>query len=260
EQRLHGPSEPPAGPTTGALPVIPYSDVVLLRQLGEGGMGKVYRARWRDHQTPVAVKLLRKPLRHHATTTARFLHEAELLARLRHPGIVAIHALGLLPDDGHFLVMDLIEGSDLARRMAAGPIAPLEALRWVAEAADAIEHAHRQRIVHCDLKPSNLLLDGSGHIHVTDFGLGRSLGEGEGGLGGTAGFMAPEQLDPALSPVSPRTRAYRLGASLRALLAARPDVPASVEAVCRRCLAANPQDRFASAADLATALRDLCPH
>src|SRR5262249_28106018 len=124
EQRLHGPSEPPAGPTTGALPVIPYSDVVLLRQLGEGGMGKVYRARWRDHQTPVAVKLLRKPLRHHATTTARFLHEAELLARLRHPGIVAIHALGLLPDDGHFLVMDLIEGSDLARRMAAGPIAP----------------------------------------------------------------------------------------------------------------------------------------
>src|SRR5436190_285617 len=165
ERRLNGPEEPPAGPTAGSLPMIDYADVVLLRQLGQGGMGKVYRARRGDGY--VAVKLLRKPLRQHATATERFLHEAELLARLRHPGIVAIHALGRLPDGGHFLVTDLIDGSDLARRMTAGPVASAQAITWVAEAADAIEYAHRQGVIHCDLKPSNLLLDADGRIHVT---------------------------------------------------------------------------------------------
>jgi RNA polymerase sigma factor (sigma-70 family) len=230
--------------------LLAYSDVVLLRQLGQGGMGKVYRATWRCRDRPVAVKLLRKPLRGHEAAAARFLQEAALLARLRHPGIVAVHGVGLLPDGGHFLVMDLIEGSDLARQP---PPTAAEALRWVAEAADAIEYAHSQGVIHCDLKPSNLLLAGDGHVLVSDFGLARSLAGGDGPHGGTAGFMAPEQLDTA-GTVSPRTDVYGLGAVLRALL---PERSPEVDAICRRCLAADPEERYASAAELAASLRAL---
>jgi eukaryotic-like serine/threonine-protein kinase len=294
ERRLRKAALPPTGPppVAGAVAWLSYGDIVLQRQLGEGGMGKVYRARRRGSSVPVAVKLLRKPLRQHETATARLLAEAELLARLGHSGIVAIHALGRLPDGGHFLVMDLIEGSDLAREMAAGPVPLGKALRWVSEAADAIHHAHERGVVHCDLKPSNLLLDRSGRVHVTDFGLGRMLGDGNGqAAGGTAGYMAPEQADPAWGPISPRTDVHGLGAVLYALLgghppfaadspsglpartawpaappglaALRPDVPASVAALCGRCLVPEPEHRPGSATALAAALRelerDLCP-
>src|SRR5262249_11777210 len=164
-----------AAPPQGDPVTIEYSEVVLQRQLGQGGMGKVYRARWRGGA--VAVKLLPKPLRGHAPVAARFLEGAALLGRVRHPGIVAVRGLGRRPDRGHFLVMDLVEGGDLARRLAAGPVEVSDAIRWTAEAADAIEHAHRQGIVHCDLKPSNLLLDLDGRVRVTDFGLARTLAD-----------------------------------------------------------------------------------
>jgi serine/threonine-protein kinase len=146
--------------------------------------------------------------------------------------------------------MDLVEGSDLARRPRP-PVA--EALRWVAEAADAIEYAHGMGVVHCDLKPSNLLLGGDGRVRVSDFGLARSLSGSDAPRGGTASFMAPEQLD-AGGTVSPRTDVYGLGAVLRALL---PERSPEVDALCRRCLAPDPAARFASAAKLASALRAL---
>jgi serine/threonine-protein kinase len=230
--------------------LLAYADVVLQQQIGKGGMGKVYRASWRGSSVPVAVKLLRRPLRGHGTAAARFREEAALLARLRHPGIVAVHGVGLLPDGGHFLVMDLVDGGDLTRQPRP-PVAV--ALRWVAEVAEAIEYACTMGVVHCDLKPSNLLLGSDGHVRVSDFGLARSLADGNAPRGGTAGFMAPEQLD-AEGTVSPRTDVYGLGAVLRDLL---PERPPEVDAVCRRCLAADPTERFNSAADLASALRAL---
>ncbi|HVT70774.1 MAG TPA: serine/threonine-protein kinase, partial [Trebonia sp.] len=213
------------------------------------------RATWRGSDRPVAVKLLRKPLRGHRTAAARFREEAALLARLRHPGIVGVHGVGLLPDGGHFLVMELIEGSDLSRQHRP-PV--VEALRWVAEAAEAIAYAHRAGVVHCDLKPSNLLLGVDGHVRVSDFGLARSLACADASHGGTAGFMAPEQQNPD-GTVSPRTDIYGLGAVLNVLL---PERSAEVDEVCRRCLAAAPEARYASAAELASALHALLgrPH
>jgi serine/threonine protein kinase len=277
ERRLR-PSEPPAG---DAAPIsYAYGDIVLRQQLGAGGMGKVYRALLRESNAAVAVKVLRKPLRQHPTATARFLREAAILAGLRHPGIVVVHGLGLLPDGGHFLVMDLVEGRDLGRLTAGGAAPWRQAVDWVRQAADAIAHAHRQGVIHCDLKPGNLLLDESGRVRVADFGLARSFGEGEATpQGGTPGFLAPEQFDPALGPVTPRTDVHGLGAVLYALLTGeppfgsvpdvplerhermppglsrlRPDVPAGVEAICRRCLAPDPADRFPSAEAVAEAL------
>jgi RNA polymerase sigma factor (sigma-70 family) len=242
ERRLNG--APPAAEEG----LLAYGDVVLLRQLGQGGMGKVYRATWRGSDVPVAVKLLRKPLRSHETVAARFREEAALLARLRHPGIVAVHGVGLLPDGGHFLIMDLVEGSDLGRQTRPNVA---DVLRWVAEAAEAIDYAHRMGVVHCDLKPSNLLLRDDGRVLVSDFGLARSLEGGDSPRGGTAGFMAPEQADPE-GRISPQTDVYGLGAVLRALF---PERSPEVDSLCRRCLAADPAKRFASAAELAASLR-----
>src|SRR5439155_11317305 len=120
-----------------------------------------------------------------------------------------------------FLVMDLVEGGDLARRLAAGPVAWRDALGWTAEAGDAIGYAHAQGVVHCDLKPSNVLLDLAGRVRVTDFGLARTLAEPARLAGGTPGFMAPEQCRPD-GVVSPRTDVHGLGALLYALLIGRP--------------------------------------
>jgi DNA-directed RNA polymerase specialized sigma24 family protein/tRNA A-37 threonylcarbamoyl transferase component Bud32 len=258
-QRRLGDEQPDAGPTT-----IEYGEIVLERQLGQGGMGKVYRARWRGEA--VAVKLLPRPLRGHAPVAARFLEEAAILGRLRHPGIVAVHGLGRLPDGGHFLVMGLVEGGDLARRITTGPIDVADAIRWTAEAADAIEHAHQQGVVHCDLKPSNLLLGLDGHVRVTDFGLAQALSGGRH-AGGTPGFMAPEQREPT-GEASVRTDVHGLGAVLFALLTGRApytaegeptalgrEVPVGIEELCRLCLSANPEMRPASAAEVAAALR-----
>jgi RNA polymerase sigma factor (sigma-70 family) len=244
ERRL---SDAPPAPEEGLLA---FGDVVLHRQVGQGGMGKVYRATWRGHAGPFAVKLLRKPLRGGGPAAARFRREAALLARLRHPNIVAVHGVGLLPDGGHFLVMDLVEGGDLSRQPRP---AAAEALRWVAEAAEAVEHAHGLGVVHCDLKPSNLLLGADGRVRVSDFGLAQAMGGGRTHRGGTPGFMAPEQVS-GRGEVTPRTDVYGLGAVLRALL---PERPPEVEALCRRCLAPDQAARFASAAELASALHAL---
>jgi RNA polymerase sigma factor (sigma-70 family) len=237
------------GPPSFEEGLISYSDVVLLRQIGQGGMGKVYRATWRGSGEQVAVKLLRKPLRGHKTAAAQFRAEGSVRARLRHTGIVTVHGIGLLPDGGHFIVMDLVDGRDLAHQPA--PTAPL-ALRWVAEAAAAIQYAHEMGVVHCDLKPGNLLLRSDGHVLVSDFGLARSLG-GDAPHGGTIGFVDPEQLD-SNGRVSERTDIYGLGAVLAALL---PKRSSEVDALCQRCLAPDPADRYNSAAELASILLSL---
>ncbi len=228
--------------------LLSFSDVILQRQIGQGGMAKVYQARWKGKDELVAVKLLRRKLRDSGSTADRFREEAALLGKLRHPGIVAVQGVGLLPDGGIFLVMELVNGSDLSRqpRTAASTV-----LRWVFEAAEAIHYANSLGVIHCDLKPSNLLLDRDGRVRVSDFGLARSLADSSGPQGGTTGFMAPEQLDPQ-GIVSARTDVFGLGAVLQVLLKERTP---EIDAVIGRCLAPDPTDRFSSAAELAAHLR-----
>lgn len=245
---------------TFLMPLLRYEDYLLQRQLGQGGMGKVYQARRCEDGKLVAVKLLRKPLRQNSTATERLLQEAGILSRLRHSSIIAFHGLGQLPDGGHFLVMDLVEGTDLAQ---VGVVALTKALAWVQQVAETIGHAHQQGVIHCDLKPGNVLLDRQGQIHVTDFGLARSVAAA-GSTGGTIGFMAPEQIDASAGAVSVQTDVYGLGALLVALLTGQPpreeklpEIPGLVAEVCRRSLARRPEERYSTAQEFAQALVEL---
>lgn len=262
------------------------ADFQLSRHLGTGGSGKVYQAWWRSAGEWVAVKVLKKQFQSDQEAVRRFLREAVTVSRLEHPGIVPLRGLGRFRAGGHFLVLELMPAGDLSSNMSERPIAVKQALRWVAQAAAAIDFAHRQGVIHCDLKPSNLLLDTAGNVRVADFGLAQA--PDRIGLprapAGTLGFMAPEQIDAARGELGPATDVFGLGAVLFALLAGappfarqradetielilkgpppalravRPDVPEPVEILCRRCLARTPSERFPSAAVLLREIQEL---
>jgi RNA polymerase sigma factor (sigma-70 family) len=264
-----------------------WNDYLLKQQIGAGSTGKVYRALERSTGRHVAVKFLRKALVRESPVVRRFLREAETVRGLAHPRIVSVTGAGRTPGGGWFLVMQLIRGRDLERVGWQGPDWPAQAARWIAEAARIVQFAHDRRIIHCDLKPGNLLLDDQGAIWVTDFGLAlRQADEAPAALlAGTPAFMAPEQVDPCWGPIAPQTDVWGLGATLFYLLYGRPphagdsigDTLAQVVAgtpvafpgrrtrqirpyveACRRCLAKRPRDRFSSAAELAAALQRAC--
>jgi eukaryotic-like serine/threonine-protein kinase len=280
------------GPNNAAAIDAPlvWGDYVLQEQIGAGATGRVYRALDHKNSRPVALKFLRKSLLDSTTAIERFLSEARTVSDLAHPRIVAIHGAGRTPGGGLFLVMDLVCGTDLQRVANDRRITASEAARWTSEAASVVHFAHEHGIVHCDLKPSNLLLDDRGAIRVTDFGLAVRLSElsSDGPpLAGTPSFMAPEQVDACWGAISPRTDVWGLGAVLYFLLFGQPpnaggdmpsvlgsivsktpvefpadsaaNVPASLLQILRRCLAKPPADRIESAQDLADALAAALP-
>jgi len=184
--------------------------------------------------------------------------------------------------------MDLVGGGDLEEQIGAGPVAIAEAVGWMVEACGAIQHAHDNGIIHCDLKPSNLLLDRDRNVRVTDFGLAHSTIDESiqsADIAGTAGYMAPEQVSGYRGPISPRTDVYGLGGVLYALLTGRPpydgnriadilakvvsaqpvrppsqsrsEIPATLNDICLRCLSKSPDARFATARELRDALGPL---
>ena len=270
-----------------AVPLLSHRDFLLRRLIGAGRMGKVYEARPHDGGRDIAVKFLRKSLLHHPEAVRRFIGEARTVARLRHPNIVGTEGLGRTPGGSYFIVMDLVDGPNLAQILGRRAIAVDEAIRWAMETCDALEHAHEQGIIHCDLKPANLLLDGAGKIRVTDFGLARSLTEvtpWAAEVEGTAPFMAPEQASRCWGPIDHRTDVYGIGAVLFTLLTGRPpfigrrlpdvlaevigptpvvspdslraDLPEPVSDLCRKCLAKAAADRFPSVRELRSALEE----
>jgi len=262
-------------------------------EIARGGMGAVFRAR-SPAGDPVALKVLLPDPRGDATRTKRFLREGELVARLRHPAIVAVRDVG--EDRGHlFLAMDLIEGESLQRRIGRdGPLAPAEAVRIARAVAEALEHAHRAGILHRDVKPANVLLGPDGAVFLTDFGLARdvdaSLSQEQlsrtGHFLGTPGYWPPEQASGDKDRIGPRSDVYALGATLWATLIGRPPfegetllevvdatenqaaqppgalragVGRALDRVVLRALAKDPADRYPSAAAFAEALRTLDP-
>jgi tRNA A-37 threonylcarbamoyl transferase component Bud32 len=268
--------------------LLSHRDFLLRRLVGAGRMGKVYEARQHGTGREVAVKFLRNTLLHHPEVVRRFIGEARTIARLHHPNIVGTQGLGRTPGGSYFIVMDLVPGPDLARVGGRRVIAVDEAIRWAIETCDALGHAHERGIVHCDLKPANLLLDEGGRIRVTDFGLARSLA-GEtpraAEVEGTAPFMAPEQISPCWGSIDQRTDVYGIGAVLFAMVTGRPPfvgrrvpdvlaavasaapvvsprslrhgVPEWLDALCRKCLAKEPAARFPNVHHLRSALAEM---
>jgi serine/threonine protein kinase len=203
-------------------------------QVGEGGMGEVYRARDTRLDRDVAIKALPAEFAKDPERLARFRREARLLALLHHTNIAALH--GLEEVDGEvFLVMELVEGEDLADRLQRGPVDLEEALDLARQFAEGLEAAHEQNIVHRDLKPANLKLTPDGSLKILDFGLARAyLGDqgeaenleqsptitaaltGHGVILGTAAYMSPEQARG--KKIDQRTDIWAFGAILFEML------------------------------------------
>ncbi|MGP0067977.1 MAG: protein kinase domain-containing protein [Isosphaeraceae bacterium] len=210
----------------------------VLDHLGSGGFGFVVRARDRLLGRIVALKL---PLPHRVVSpddVHRFLKEARAAARLDHPHIVRIYEVGELGSLGYFIASELCDGPSLRDWLKAQnePVPPRLATRWIAALADAVNHAHERGILHRDIKPDNVILDGEvgggpsldGVIpRLTDFGLAKLVEEtGDATRSdarlGTPNYMAPEQAAGRRSDVGPATDVYALGATLYEILAGRP--------------------------------------
>ncbi|MBA4327842.1 MAG: serine/threonine protein kinase [Polaromonas sp.] len=261
----------------------------IIRVLGKGAMGLVYEARDPNLNRRVAIKTIKvENLSEEAAAEyeARFKTEAHSAARLQHPNIVSVY-----DSDRHgdmaFLVMEFIQGEDLKHHLDAGQRFSLEqSLAMMRELLSALEYAHRQSIVHRDVKPANLLIEADGRVKLTDFGVARIQDSGEvtrtqGSMVGTLKYMSPEQVQG--QPIDARADLFAVGIVLYQLLTGKrpfdgdtdfaiiqqivnhtpaapssvnPLLPPAIDAVLERALAKKRDQRFASAQAFAQALQE----
>jgi serine/threonine-protein kinase len=251
------------------------------RPVGRGAMGAVYAARDLDLDRPVALKVLHPPRLEHADADvrARILHEARAMARLSHPNVVSVYEVGEAPGQTPFIAMELVDGATVDGWLSAAPRSREEILRVFREAGEALAAAHRAGLVHGDFKPQNVLVAADGRARVTDFGLSRhalAALDGEPQPTGTPAYMAPEQMDGAVTPAGDQ---FAFCVSLyQALTGRRPfegrglaelraaiqrglpmrgpaGFPSALHAALRRGLSADPSQRFADLPALLAALQ-----
>jgi serine/threonine-protein kinase len=268
-------------------PQATIGDYELIEEIARGGMGVVYRARQMGLKRQVALKMILSGPMATSEERQRFLREAELAANLDHPNIVPIYEVD--EHDGRpFFSMKLIEGQSLSRQVEGFGGDPRAVASLVAILARAVHYAHGKGFLHCDLKPSNVLLDAQGHPYLTDFGLARRAGVDSslsisGRFLGTPSYMAPEQATGPRAGLGPATDVYGLGAILYELLTGRapfrspnpleilrqvlerdpapprelrPEIPRELESICLKCLEKAPKDRYPTAEALANELEN----
>jgi serine/threonine-protein kinase len=236
----------------------------LGEEVGRGGMGMVFRATDLTLQRDVAVKILNPDLIGHRAVVARFLSEARIIARLRHPCIVPVHAAGEAGGLVYY-VMDFVAGPSLRQRLIQEPRLPAAlAARITADIASALEAAAEAGVVHRDVKPENILLEGSGpRALLTDFGVARIL-EGEGGntgpgvAMGTPAYMSPEQASG--EPIDIRSDLYSLGVVAYEMLAGRPPFNGPPRVLLSRQILDPPTPIAELRADLSPALAAAVMH
>jgi DNA-binding beta-propeller fold protein YncE len=253
-------AEPAIGSTLGGYRV----DALIAR----GGMGVVYRATHLALDRPVALKVIARHLADDEGFRERFLRESRLAARLDHPSVVPVY--DAREEEGELIVaMRLVEGGDLKRRIAArGPLPAAEAVELLAQVASALDAAHAAGIVHRDVKPHNILIEGD-RAFLTDFGLAKALGDSGvldgASIAGTVEYMSPEQWQG--KRVGPAADVYSLGCVLYEALTGivpyarqaedtEPEIPAGLDAVIERAVAKDPAQRFPTAAGLIDAARE----
>lgn len=276
----------PTSASPGGPPIL-ADRYVILGMLGAGGMGNVYKARDLELEELVALKVLRPELVGAPGVLDRFRREVKLARRVTHPNVARVFDIG----DHHgekFLTMELIDGESLGallvreRRLAVARVAVL-----ASAICAGLSAAHLAGVIHRDLKPDNVLLDRGGRVVVTDFGIARAVAPGADrtatGLVGTPAYMAPEQVEEGVE-IDARADLYALGAMLYELVVGepawqgssvlgiavarllrppldprvkRPDLPTAFAELILRCMARRPEDRPASADEVAGALAGL---
>jgi serine/threonine protein kinase len=255
----------------------------ILRQIGAGGSARVYLARDLVLKRDVAVKVLHEEGAQDPSFVKRFQREAQSAARLNHPNIVSVYDWGKV-DGTYYMVMEAVGGHNLKEDIAhRGPLPEADALSITEQVTSALEAAHDKGVIHRDVKPQNILLDGAGRVKVADFGIARATGMTQltatNVVAGTANYISPEQARG--QPVDERSDIYSLGVLLWELLAGRelfdgrsmveialrhindvppplrqvrPDVSPLTEAVVAKALAKDPALRYQSAAAMRDAL------
>jgi streptogramin lyase len=234
--------------------------------IARGGMGVVYRATHLALERPVALKVIARQFADDASFRDRFLRESRLTARLDHPAVVPV--FDAREEDGELIVaMRLIVGGDLKKRLAGGPLPPAEAIDLLGQVAGALDAAHALGIVHRDVKPHNILLEGD-RAFLTDFGLAKALGDSGvlsgASVVGTAEYMSPEQWRGG--SVGPAADVYSLGCVLYESLTgvvpygrregdAEPEMPEGLDTVIEKAVAKDPGERYPTAGELIEAAR-----
>jgi serine/threonine protein kinase len=268
-----------------------FGDYELLEEVGRGGQGVVFRAWQKSLNRTVAVKII--GIGQWATNAhlKRLRREAEAAAKLNHPGIVSIYEVGERDGTSYFS-MRFVEGDHLDEVVNRVPVSARQAAELIAKVARTVHYAHEHGILHRDIKPGNVLLDGNGEPHLTDFGLARLVEHGSTVTGtqevmGTPSYMAPEQAIGNNAAVSRGTDVYGLGAvlyelltgqppfaggttyeTIRLLLDSEPRQPRSwnpkidrdLSDICLKCLEKNPRYRYSSALTLAEDLERWLRH
>ncbi|MFO0555678.1 MAG: protein kinase [Polyangiaceae bacterium] len=258
---------------------------VVERVLGAGGMGVVLAVKHRELGTQFAMKLMLAELGGHAGARERFAREAKAAAQLKSVHVARVFDFGFLPDDSPYMVLELLEGQNLAERLArGGPLSAQQIARFMLDACDALAEAHDHGVVHRDLKPSNMFVT-KHRVKLLDFGIAKTVGDDSGltktatGMG-SPHYMSPEQMRSAKS-VDKRSDIWSLGATMFELCTGRvpfpgqsatevafavmenpvpdvlelaPDTPVAFARIVSRCLSKLPQDRYP---DIPTLARDL---
>jgi tetratricopeptide (TPR) repeat protein/predicted Ser/Thr protein kinase len=256
----------------------------ILKMLGEGGMGAVYKARDRELDRLVAVKVVRRDLAGHASIMQRFKQELILARKITHRNVVRIFDLGV-SDGFRFITMEFIEGRDLSSLLEERKLTPEETVKILLQVSTALEAAHAEGVVHRDLKPQNIMIETGGRVVVMDFGLARSMEATgltqAGAVMGTPAYMSPEQAKGM--PVDERSDIFALGiiayemlsgvlpfkadSALASLLLRTqapappltqidPTIPQQLSDIVQKTLATNVEDRYASVALLDKDLQD----
>ncbi len=291
--------------TEEMVPPVPARDVAdpprideryrIEKEIGRGGMGRVFVAHDRKLGRDVAIKVLASGL-HGEEALRRFEQEARATCALNHANILDVHDIGM-HEGSPYIVSELLHGTTLRERLRRGPLPVNEASGYALQLAQGLSAAHEKGVVHRDLKPENLFITEEGRLKILDFGIAKlvtpmTLGTGEtlpslqtrteeGAILGTVGYMSPEQVRG--QPADQRSDVFSFGAILYEMLAGRsafardsavetgyailndvpPPLPGGVPATLRRlverCLAKLPEDRFQSAHDLAARLATISP-
>jgi eukaryotic-like serine/threonine-protein kinase len=275
---------------SGVEPGRKIGDYEVLKLIGSGGMGEVYRARDARLARDVAIKVLPSFLTNDPDRLRRFELEARAAAALNHPNILSVYQMGVF-QGMLYLVSELLEGSNLRELMKSGPLPWRSAIDYGVQIARGLAAAHGKGVVHRDLKPENLFVTNAGHVKILDFGLAKLTGVAALSLGpateagvvmGTVGYMSPEQVRG--QEVDYRSDFFAFGAILYEMLCGQraftkptaadtmsailnedppsisqllPATPPAVHRVVRRCLEKKQEQRFQSASDLAFALEAL---